>query len=381
MLHSHHIMEKGATFEGVIMIRGRGTGFLSHPDFEEDVVIPSESIGFALDGDIVEIELTKKNSDNRQEGKVLRVIEPKHTELIGVVQKKNNVYRLLPDNRRIHIRPVLPAATETNEGMKVVVVIKAWETPLQDPQGEIIEVLGPAGDHETEMQAIIRGGGFSENFPPAVAEAGKELYARREQIFKDAIEDTKDENPRRRDMRDRTTMTIDPADAKDFDDAISFDPLPNGHFEIGIHIADVSHYVREGDIIDLEAQERGTSIYLVDRVIPMLPEVLSNDLCSLRPNEDRLSFSAVFHMDTEGTIHDEWYGQTIIHSNKRFEFFFYSICETTRTTSQLLGFRPSMPGCGSRAGRCRTSAEMPAAARTDCNGYAAAMRTSACACL
>lgn len=309
------------------MIRGKGTGFVSLPDFDEDIVIPPEALSFALDGDIVEIELIKKKDGRRQEGKVIRVLDVKRTEFIGVVQRKDGKYKLLPDNRRIHVRISLPDATETHEGMKVVAQIKRWESPLTDPIGSITEVLGPAGDHETEMQAIIRSGGFSENFPPHVAEAGKELYARKEEIFAQAVEATNlpagqagGERPTRRDMRDRTTCTIDPVDAKDFDDAISIHKLENGNYEIGIHIADVSHYVREDDVIDKEAQERGTSIYLVDRVIPMLPEVLSNDLCSLRPNEDRLAFSAVFEMDIEGTIHNEWFGQTIIHSNKRFSY-------------------------------------------------------------
>lgn len=311
---------KFTLFEGIIMVRGKGTGFVPIPNFDEDILIPPEALSSALDGDIVEIEIGKKVAGKRQEGKVLRVIKQKHTELIGVVQKKANVYRLLPDNRRIHIRPIIPDATNTHEGMKVVVQMQPWKNPLTDPIGTIVEVLGPAGDHETEMQAIIRGGGFSENFPEHVAKAGQALYARKEEIFKDAVADTLGQNPNRRDMRDRTTCTIDPVDAKDFDDAISFHTLPNGNYEIGIHIADVSHYVREEDIIDKEAQERGTSIYLVDRVIPMLPEVLSNDLCSLRPNEDRLAFSAVFEIDSEGVIHHEWFGQTIIHSNKRFSY-------------------------------------------------------------
>lgn len=315
-----HMSTEKSIYEGVIMVRGKGTGFVAVPGLEEDILIPTEALSFALDGDIVEIEIGKKVEGKRQEGKVLRVIDAKHSEIIGVVQKKTTGYKLLPDNRRIHIRPVLPDATQTHEGMKVVVHIEAWKNPLTDPIGTITEVLGRAGDHETEMQAIIRGGGFSENFPEPISKAGQDLYARKEEIFKEAIQDTLGANPKRRDMRDRTTCTIDPVDAKDFDDAISLYTLPNGNFEIGIHIADVSHYVREDDTIDKEAQSRGTSIYLVDRVIPMLPEVLSNDLCSLRPNEDRLAFSAVLEMDTEGTVHSEWYGQTIIHSNKRFSY-------------------------------------------------------------
>lgn len=312
--------EKKSTYEGTIMIRGKKTGFVTVPEYDEDIVISPENLSFALDGDVVQIELLPRVQGKRQEGIVVRVLDPRHIEFIGVIQKKNDVYQLLPDNRRIHVRPVVSDASHIHEGMKVVVRIASWKNPLTDPLGTITEVLGPAGDHETEMQAIIRSGGFSQNFPPHVANAGKELHARHNEIFEEAVGDTTGDNPKRRDMRDRTTCTIDPVDAKDFDDAISFHVLPNGTYEIGIHIADVSHYVREEDVIDKEAQERGTSIYLVDRVIPMLPEVLSNDLCSLRPNEDRLAFSAVFEMDAHGNIHHEWFGQTIIHSDKRFSY-------------------------------------------------------------
>ncbi len=326
---------KKSIFEGIIMVRGRGIGFVKSPDAgdAEDILIPSESLNCALDGDLVEIEAKPKVAGRRQEGAVVRVVESKHKELIGTVVRKQATFELICDNRRIHIRPLLPNATESDLGMKVAVQITGWKNPLTPPFADIIETLGKAGDHETEMQAIIRSGGHSMLFPQAVSNASSELYARRAQIFEEAIADTKGDkvngvaregtlghNPKRRDMRDRTTCTIDPVDAKDFDDAISFHTLPNGNFEIGIHIADVSHYVREGDIIDKEAQNRGTSVYLVDRVIPMLPEELSNDLCSLRPNEDRLSFSAVFEMSNDGTIHNEWYGQTIIHSNKRFSY-------------------------------------------------------------
>lgn len=304
------------------MIRGKGTGFFALPDQEEDVVISRERLSFALDGDIVEIKLLPKVAGKRQEGEVVQIIEPARTELIGTVkkQKGGEGFYLSPDSHRIHVRPVLPEATALDEGMKVAAQITLWKDPQREPQVAITETLGKAGDHETEMQAIIRSGGFSENFPPEIAQAGQELYARKDDIFKEAIANTTGENPARRDMRDTPTMTIDPADAKDFDDALSFRTLSDGTYEIGVHIADVSHYVREGDTIDKEAQERGTSIYLVDRVIPMLPEVLSNDLCSLRPNEDRLAFSAVFTMDAQAHILSQWYGQTVIHSDRRFSY-------------------------------------------------------------
>lgn len=307
------------TIEGPIMVRGKGTGFVAHEQFEEDVVIEREALGFALDGDTVEVELKKKVPGKRQEGKVIRVVSSAHRVLIGVVKSKNadgkKVYYFQPDNHRLHIRPILPDATENDTGLKLIIEIEKWSQPLMDPIAKITEVLGPVGDHETEMQALIKSGGFSQNFPDSVSQAAHDLYERREQIFADAIAD-----PKRRDMRSVTTMTIDPHDAKDFDDALSIQTLDNGNIEIGIHIADVSHYVTDGEPLDSEAKERGTSVYLVDRVIPMLPEVLSNDLCSLRPNEDRLAFSAVFELNSDAQVQNAWYGQTIIHSDKRFAY-------------------------------------------------------------
>lgn len=301
------------------MVRGKGTGFVSHPDLEEDVVIERADLGFALDGDIVEIELKDKVSGRRQEGKVIRVVKVAHRELIGTVKERTEngqpVKFLQPDNHRIHIKPILPEATAGDLGMKVVITIIKWSQPLLDPLATITETIGRTGDHETEMQAIIRSGGFSKAFPESVQQAAHVLYETKEQIFADALKD-----PKRRDVRHITTMTIDPADAKDFDDALSVQTLPNGNIEVGIHIADVSHYVVDGEPLDQEARERGTSVYLVDRVIPMLPEVLSNDLCSLRPNEDRLAFSAIFELTPEARIVNAWYGQTVIHSNKRFSY-------------------------------------------------------------
>ncbi len=307
------------TFEGPIMIRGKGTGFMKHPDLSEDILIEREALGFALDGDIVRIKFKNKVAGKRQEAVVEEVIKPAYRELIGVVKEKTvegkSIKFLAPDNGRIHVRPVLPEATTDDLGMKVAVEITSWTQPLLDPVAKITETLGRAGDHETEMQAIIRSGGFSKAFPESVQKAAQKIFNDKEQIFAEALKD-----PKRRDMRETTTMTIDPADAKDFDDALSCEVLPSGNFEIGIHIADVSHYVRDNDDIDMEAKERATSVYLVDRVIPMLPEVLSNDLCSLRPNEDRLAFSAVFELSPDAEIIKTWYGQTIIHSNKRFSY-------------------------------------------------------------
>jgi len=301
------------------MIRGKGTGFIAHPNLKEDIVIERENLGIALDGDIVEVSYPTPHPGQRAEGRVVRVVKRVHNELIGVVKERTpgdhtSLY-LQPDNHRIHIRPTLPESEGENLGMKVAVTLVDWTNPATEPKASIIEVLGRAGDHETEMRAIIRGGGFALDFPATVAKAAEDIHHRRDEIFREALADSK-----RRDMRDVTTMTIDPVDAKDFDDALSLRTLPSGNFEVGVHIADVSHYVREGEPIDVEAQERGTSVYLVDRVIPMLPEVLSNDLCSLRPHEDRLAFSAVFELTPDAQIINAWYGQTIIHSDKRFSY-------------------------------------------------------------
>jgi ribonuclease R len=307
------------TIEGILMVRGKGTGFVKAEGYEEDIVIERDNLGFALDGDIVKISLKKKIPGRRQEGKVEEVVKAAYREFIGTVKEKTEggktIKYLAPDNTRIHIRPLLPEATSSDLGMKVVVAITKWSQPLLDPVANITETLGHAGDHETEMQAIIRSGGFSKAFPESVQKAAHTLYETKEQIFADALKD-----PKRRDMRGVTTMTIDPVDAKDFDDALSCQKLENGNYEIGVHIADVSHYVRNHDGIDEEARERATSVYLVDRVIPMLPEILSNDLCSLRPNEDRLAFSAVFEITPDAYIEKAWYGQTVIHSDKRFSY-------------------------------------------------------------
>ncbi len=307
------------TIEGIIMVRGKGTGFMKVEGRDEDLIIERESLGFALDGDTVEVKLKTLVAGKRQEAEVVRVVTKAFRELIGVVKERvvagKKVLYFSPDNHRIHVRPTLPTATAADIDMKVLIEITSWADAKVEPIGTIKETLGRAGDHETEMQAIIRSGGFAKNFPEVVQEAAQELYKTQNQIFTDAAAD-----PKRKDFRGITTMTIDPHDAKDFDDALSFEKLENGNFSIGIHIADVSHYVRAGEVLDDEAKERGTSVYLVDRVIPMLPEILSNDLCSLRPNEDRLAFSAVFEMTPDSIVVGEWYGQTIINSDKRFAY-------------------------------------------------------------
>ena len=301
------------------MIRGKGTGFVNVPDSEEDVVIEKENLGFALDGDIVEIKLQKEVPGKRREAVVTGVVERSFRELIGVVKEKivdgKKLFYFSPDNHRIHVRPLLPNASVNDLDMKVAVEISSWPIAQFDPVATIIETLGRNGDHETEMQAIIRSGGFTKAFPEVVQQAAHGLYENREQIFKDAVAD-----PKRRDMRGVTTMTIDPVDAKDFDDALSFKKLENGNYEIGIHIADVSHYLLPETPLEKEAYLRATSVYLVDRTIPMLPEKLSNELCSLRPNEEKLCFSAVFELSENAELRSSWFGRTVIYSDRRFTY-------------------------------------------------------------
>jgi ribonuclease R len=301
--------------EGIIMVRGKGIGYVSVEGHEEDIMIPTEDLGLALDGDLVELTVGGKNQFGRTAGKVVRVVSRARTEYIGTIVDMKGSIVLKPDSRRIHLAFALPKSAGSSVGMKAVVRLAHWESSKEQPQAEVVEILGRAGEHETEMQAIIRGGGFAVDFPKDVAERAEHLHATKADIFTAALKD-----PNRRDYRDVPTCTIDPKTAKDFDDALSIKKIDEETYEIGIHIADVGHYVEENDAIDKEAQERGTSIYLVDRVIPMLPEVLSNDLCSLRPNEDRLAFSAIFSITTAGVVKDQWFGKTVIHSNRRFAY-------------------------------------------------------------
>lgn len=309
-------MSNSTTYEGILAVRGaKHIGFVSLPDREDDVMIQPENLKNGLDGDTVLITLNPLVPNSRQTGEVVKVVARGRKEYVGTVFEEDAKRHMKPDSRFIHPLFDLPDAPTDMVGKKVVVTITSWEEDEERPTAEIREVLGVAGEHETEMRAIMRSGGFAQDFPKDVQDEAEALYENREQIFKDAIAD-----PKRRDMRRVPTCTIDPVDAKDFDDALSFQVLPNGNYEIGIHIADVSHYVTPGTAIDKEARERATSVYLVDRVIPMLPEILSNDLCSLRPNEDRLAFSALYEIDTQGTVQGEWYGQSIIHSDKRFTY-------------------------------------------------------------
>ncbi|MEL6847998.1 MAG: ribonuclease R [Bacteroidota bacterium] len=296
---------------GILEVTRSGVGFLLVED-GEDIFIGPNSMGKALHGDMVKVKLIRSRRKNgRQEGEVLEVIQRSRLEFVGTIEEAvKGSYFMLPDDRRVKTDFYIPEASlkDAKPGQKVLAKMVNWER--RSPEAEVITVLGDAGEHGTEMHAILLQYGFNPNFP-AVVEA--EAAAIPEKIPAKEIK-------ARRDMREVLTFTIDPTDAKDFDDAISFQVLGNGLIEVGVHIADVSHYVKPGTELDKEAFHRATSVYLVDRTVPMLPEKLSNGVCSLRPHEDKLTYSAVFQMDDDAKIHDYWIGRTVTHSDHRFDY-------------------------------------------------------------
>ncbi|PIQ66282.1 MAG: ribonuclease R [Candidatus Zambryskibacteria bacterium CG11_big_fil_rev_8_21_14_0_20_42_18] len=300
-------------FEGTIHVTGKGVGYFPIPDLDEDFEIQPENLKSALNRDRVRIEPLGKESFGRKQAKVIDIVERHKTEFVGTLEKTTSGFFLIPDDKNMYRDIFVPEDKigKAKEGDKVQVKIVEWPDPAKSPKGEVIRVIGKAGEHNAEMLGIVYENGFEVEFPATVeeeAQAWKEKY-KNEDKLKD-----------RKDFRDRITFTIDPADAKDFDDALSFMALPNEDYEVGIHIADVSHFVVEKTELDREARKRGTSIYLVDRTIPMLPEVLSNNLCSLNPNEPKYAFSAVFVMDKDAQVKERWFGKTLIESDKRFTY-------------------------------------------------------------
>jgi ribonuclease R len=278
-----------------------------------DIWVQQEDLLGALDKDLVKVVVLQQAKERKRAvGRVVEIVARNQAPIVGRLDRFGKHAFVVPDGRRMHydifIREKDLKGAKHND--KVTVKITGWPSGDKNPTGTIQEVLGQAGVHEVEIHAIMAEFGLSAHFPSQVAAEAE------------AIPDTisEQELARRRDFRSIVTLTIDPEDAKDFDDALSLSILPNGHYEVGIHIADASYYVKEGSLLDQEALERGTSVYLVDRTIPMLPEKLSNELCSLNPHEDRLAFSAVFELDGQGKIQKEWLGETVIHSNKRFTY-------------------------------------------------------------
>ncbi len=308
---------KGKTFEGPISINTKGVGFFDpipkqngkKQDRTQSIEIQPENVNRALHGDTVVISLLGNKIKNREQGKVEKIIKRAKEEFVGVVETYDNKTYVVPDDKRIYVDIFLPKSEETNDGDKVLVKIVDWNTL----SGEIVKVIGAKGENNTEMEAIVLERGFRVEFPPQVEREAEKVKNEYESGFEEEIKN-------RRDMRKTPTMTIDPDTAKDFDDAISYVDNGDGTYEVGVHIADVSYFVTPGTDLDREAEKRGLSVYLVDRTIPMLPEILSNELCSINPNEDKYTFSAVFKLDENGKVLDEWFGRTVIHSDRRFTY-------------------------------------------------------------
>lgn len=299
-------------YEGIIQFARNGTAYVEVAGMAEDVMIPENLTGRAFHADLVRITILKGGKKSRAKGKVMDVLERARTSFACTLFKHQNRYFATPDNQKITVDFFIPQEklNGAKEGQKVLVELADWHDLKLNPVGEISEILGMPGDMLAESDSILAEFGFPLRFPAAVE---KECEAIPKEIPDKEIK-------KRKDYRGITTFTIDPADAKDFDDAISYQKLDNGLVEIGVHIADVTHYVQPGSETEKEAQKRATSVYLVDRVIPMLPEVLSNELCSLRPNEDKLCYSAIFQMDENTHVKKHWVGRTVIHSDHRFEY-------------------------------------------------------------
>ncbi len=305
-------MKHSNRLEGIISISAKGTGYVKAIGHKDDIEIDFKHLNTALNGDLVEITLHAK-SHGRTTGEVSKIISRAKKAFAGVIEEESKLFFLKPDDTKMYTDILIPSGMlhGAKVGQKVFVEIVSWLDSRKAPEGKVVKVLGLPGDNDTEMHAIAMEKGFDADLPKKVEEEARKI---KESGIKES--DYMD----RRDMRNTLTFTIDPADAKDFDDAISFKELRRDTYEIGIHIADVSHYVKVGSALDTEARERGTSVYLVDRTIPMLPEVLSNDLCSLVPNKDRLTMSAIFVIDKNAEVKEEWYGRTVIHSKKRFTY-------------------------------------------------------------
>ena len=301
--------------EGTIDIIASGAGYVrlqsgSAKD-PSDVFVQARHVGTALHGDTVRIKL-EGGRGARPEGRVLEVVKRRRTEFVGTLHQHQGRLVLVADDQRVQRPFMIPPHESMNarEGDKAIIELGDWKDSRDVPRGKVVRVLGRAGEHQVEMHAILAEFGLPLEFPDSVVRASEEI----------PNGCTPEEIKKRRDVRTIPTITIDPDDAKDLDDALSLRKLENGHWEVGIHIADVSHYVRPDTLLDMEAAARATSVYLVDRVVPMLPEKLSNDLCSLHFGTDKLSFSAIFEMDERAVVRSEWFGRTVMRSQRRFAY-------------------------------------------------------------
>lgn len=302
-----------ATVEGIIDFNQSGNAYVNAEGIDEDIFIHSKNVKDALQGDKV-LVVTYHYKGKRLEGSVLQVLERKKDSFVGTFEFiKHKEFGFVVGDKKTINTDIFIAKSHFNgaqNGDKVVVRILKWEPQSKNPEGEIVRILGKPGEHETEIHSILADYGLPHDFPEEVEQEAAHI----DRSIKE------EEVQKRRDMREVLTFTIDPKDAKDFDDALSLQKLKNGNWEVGVHIADVSHYVVPNSLLDEEAYHRATSVYLVDRVVPMLPEILSNELCSLRPNEDKYTFSAVFELNDNAEIQKQWFGRTLIHSRRRFTY-------------------------------------------------------------
>lgn len=299
-------------YTGKVDVAGRGQGYIIVEDLEDDIFVKNKNLNKALDGDIVEVYVFKRKKGGKSEGEVTKILERKRTEFVGTIQVQENFAFVEVSDSKMYTDIFVPKAkiNGAKNGEKVLVAMEDWPDKADSPFGNVIKILGMPGEHNTEIHSILAQYGLPYEFPKEVEDFANKIDT--------SIKAS--EIKKRRDMRDVLTFTIDPKDAKDFDDALSFKQLENGNFEIGIHIADVSHYVTPGNELDDEAYERATSVYLVDRVVPMLPEILSNNACSLRPNEEKYTFSAVFEITPKAEVKKQWFGRTVTYSDARFAY-------------------------------------------------------------
>ena len=306
------LANKSQYITGKVDLKNTGKAYVFSDEGGDDIFIASNNTGHALHGDKVKVLMFPRRKSHKIEGQIVEIIERKKKTFVGTLELEKTFGFVIADSKNMPYDLFIPKEHigEAKNGQKVVAKLMDWPEHANNPFGEIIEVLGEPGDNNVEMKSILAEYGFPLSFPKAVERDADKI----------AMKISKGEIAKRRDFRDIFTLTIDPYDAKDFDDALSIQYLEDGTFEIGIHIADVSHYVTPGTALEKEAYERATSIYLVDRVIPMLPEKLSNMVCSLRPNEEKLTFSAVFKMNDKAEVLDQWFGKTVINSNRRFTY-------------------------------------------------------------
>jgi ribonuclease R len=308
----YQVKETKQYVTGTIDFTSQGTAFVVYSENDQDIFIPARKSKDALQGDLVKVYLLSRKSGRRKEGEVAEVIKRNKTEFVGTIKINPKFAFVVADSNKIHVDFFIRTSDirGARDGQKVLIRLKEWKSNEQNPTATVIEVFGDPGEHNTEMNAIMAEYGLPPSFPDAVEYEAKKL----------PTEITPEEIGLRRDFRNITTFTIDPVDAKDFDDALSIRKHENGFWEIGVHIADVTHYLKPKTVLDKEAVQRATSVYLVDRVIPMLPEVLSNFVCSLRPKEEKYCFSAVFQLDDDAHVHHQWFGKTIIFSDRRFTY-------------------------------------------------------------